>query len=224
MQTSVPESRGEDGYTILALLVTIAISMVLMAAAAPSWNYLMKDSNEQELLFRGQQIADAIQRFQKKNANALPPSLEVLVKGKYLRKEYKDPMTRSGKWRFVRPGEGVGAPPPVGIPGLPTTGQPTTTTTRPGAPSPPPTVGGQIGLIQGVASTSDEKALRIVNGRTKYNEWVFLPGQPMVVGRAPGPAPVNPFPGRSPSPGSTPPGRAPTGPSPAGPVPTGPPQ
>jgi type II secretory pathway pseudopilin PulG len=206
----VREASGEEGYTILALLVTIGISMVLLAAAAPSWNYIVKDSNEQELLFRGQQIADAIQRYQKKNANAFPPSLEVLVKGKYLRKEYKDPMTRSGKWRFVRPGEGIGVPPPVAAPGMPTT----TTTTRPsapGGPNAPPTIGGQIGLIQGVASTSDEKALRIVNGRTKYNEWVFLPGQPMVIGRAPGPAPVNPFPGRSP--GATPtPNPAPSGP------------
>jgi type II secretory pathway pseudopilin PulG len=195
--------EGEEGYTILALLVTVGISMVLMAVAVPSWEYLMKDSNEQELLFRGQQIADAIQRYQKKNANAFPPSLEVLVKGKYLRKEYKDPMTRSGKWRFVRPGEGIGAPPPIAGPGLPST----TTTTRPaspGSPGAPPTIGGQIGLIQGVASTSDDKALRIVNGRTKYNEWIFLPGQPMVVGRAPGPGPVAPFPGRSPGPAPSP--------------------
>src|SRR5262245_39933389 len=199
----VSETRTtEAGYTILALLVTVAISMVLLAAAAPSWNYLMKDSNEEELLFRGKQIADAIQRYQKKNANAFPPSLEVLVKGKYLRKEYKDPMTRSGKWRFVRPGEGLGAPPPVALPGMPTPPS-TPTTTRPGSPG-APTIGGQIGLIQGVASTSDQKALRVVNGRTKYNEWVFLPGQPMVVGRAPGPGPVAPFPGRSPGLNPTP--------------------
>jgi type II secretory pathway pseudopilin PulG len=200
---------GEEGYTIVVLLVGIAISMVLMAAAAPTWEYLVKDSNEEELLFRGQQIAEAIQRYQKKNANSFPPSLEVLVKGKFLRKEFKDPMTRDGKWRFVRPGEAIGAPPPVGgIPGLPTTSSTTLPASRRQGTN--TTIGGSIGFIQGVASTSVEKSLRVVNGRTKYNEWIFMPGQPMVVGRSPGPGPVPVFPGRSPSPG---PGPTPTTPS-----------
>jgi type II secretory pathway pseudopilin PulG len=198
----------EAGYTLLALLASIAIGLVLMAAAAPTWDYLVKDSNEEELLFRGKSIADAIQRYQRKNANALPPSLEVLVQGKYLRKAYKDPMTKGGKWRFVRAGEAAGVA-PVAVPGLPTA---PTTPTRPAAPT-SSTVGGVIGVIQGVASTSEEKALRIVNGRTRYNEWVFLPGQALVVGRAPGPVPVpggGVFPGArspSPNPATTTPGR-----------------
>ena len=53
------------------------------------------------------------------------------------------------------------------------------------------------GGFQGVASTSTEKSLRVFNGRTRYNEWVFLPGQPRVVGRPVGPAlprPGSPFP------------------------------
>jgi type II secretory pathway pseudopilin PulG len=190
---------GEEGYTIVVLLVGIGISMVLMAAGAPAWKYLMKDSDEQELLFRGQQIADAIQRYQQKNGNAHPPSLEVLVKGKFLRKEFKDPMVRDGKWRFVRPGEGIGAPPPVAVPGVPT---PPATPATPLSPvgGRTPTIGGAIGAIQGVVSTSTEKSLRVVNGRTRYNEWVFLPGQPMVIGRNPGPMPAPRLPGSSPGP------------------------
>jgi hypothetical protein len=52
-----------------------------------------------------------------------------------------------------------------------------------------------------VASTSTEKSLRIFNGRTRYNEWVFLPGQPRVVGkpvRPAGPQPGSAFPGTRP--------------------------
>lgn len=195
--------KDEVGYTLLALLATVAISLVLMAAGAPTWRYLVKDSNEEELLFRGKQIADAIQRYQKKNANALPPSLEVLVQGKYLRKAYKDPMTKTGKWRFVRQGEAIGAP-AVALPGLPGTPPTTRPASFPGA-----TVGGTIGLIQGVASTSEEKSLRVVNGRTKYNEWVFLPGQVPVVGRSTVVVPPSVFPsGRpgAPSPPTTTPG------------------
>jgi hypothetical protein len=34
-----------------------------------------------------------------------------------------------------------------------------------------------------VASTSKDDSIRVFNGRTKYNEWLFLPGQPRDVGR-----------------------------------------
>jgi len=175
---------GEEGYSLVALMASVAIMMIMMAAAAPFWRYLMRNDAEEELLFRGGEIADAVARYQRKNGNALPPSLEVLVKGKYLRRAYKDPMTKHGRWRFIRPGEAL-------APGAPLAGNlgtstvtTTTTTTRPSAFSPS---GQPIGPFQGVASTSTEKSLRIFNGRTKYNEWVFLPGQPRVVGRPIGP-------------------------------------
>ncbi len=167
---------------MVALMAAVAIMMIMLAAAVPSWRYVMRNDAEEELIFRGGEIADAIARYQKRNGNALPPSLEVLVKGKFLRRPYKDPMTKHGRWRFVRPGEVVGPQVPAGIPGTTggTTTTTTTTTTRPSAFSQP---GVTLGGFQGVASTSTEKSLRIFNGRTRYNEWVFLPGQPRVVGR-----------------------------------------
>jgi type II secretory pathway pseudopilin PulG len=175
--------RGESGYTLVALLASVTIMLILMAAAVPSWRYVMKNDREEELIFRGGEIADAIARYQQRNGNALPPSLEVLVKGHYLRREYKDPMTKHGRWRFIRQGETVGpirAPGTQGGAGTTTT---TTTTTRPSAFSSPTGSGRTLGGIQGVASTSQETGLRVFNGRTKYNEWLFLPGQPRIVGR-----------------------------------------
>jgi type II secretory pathway pseudopilin PulG len=185
---------------MVALLAAVAIMMIMMTAAVPFWRYVMRNDAEEELLFRGGEIADAIARYQRRNGNALPTSLEVLVKGKFLRRPYKDPMTKHGRWRFLRPGEGI-APIAPGIPGLggsPTTT--TTTTTRPSAFSQPGTT---LGGFQGVASTSTEKSLRVFNGRTRYSEWVFLPGQPRVVGRPVGP--VMPQPG-----GAFPTGRPPS--------------
>jgi type II secretory pathway pseudopilin PulG len=189
--------RGEAGYTLVTLLASVTIMLILMAAAVPSWRYVMKNDREEELIFRGGEIADAIQRYQQRNGNALPVSLEVLVEGKYLRRAYKDPMTKGGKWRFIRPGESIGpVRPPGGESARSRTSAGTRTTTtsstsrtttgrRPSGLSRPSGTTGTLGGIQGVASTSEEDSLRVFNGRTKYNEWLFLPGQPRIVGRVP---------------------------------------
>lgn len=174
----------ERGYSLVALIASVTIMMILMGAAVPSWKYVMKNDREEELLYRGGEIADAIVRFQKKNGNAYPTSLEQLVKGKFLRKLYKEPMSKDGKWRLVHQGQ---AGPPASIPGqgpidknAPTTPTPTT---RP--PGPGVATGTTLGPIIGVSSTSTEKSLRVFNGRTQYNEWIFAAGQPRVIGRPP---------------------------------------
>ena len=128
---------------------------------------------------------------------------------RFLRRAYKDPMTKHGRWRLLRPGDAV-LPGVPGLPGRrlrdsgprrpPTDGSTTTTTTRPSAFSQP---GQAIGGFQGVASTSTDKSLRIFNGRTKYNEWLFVAGQPRVVGRQ---APAGPRPGSAQPRGAAPPG------------------
>jgi type II secretory pathway pseudopilin PulG len=162
----------------------ITVMMILMGAAVPTWRYIMQDDREQELFFRGDQIARAVEEYQRKNGNAFPPSFEVLVKGKFLRREYKDPMVKGGKWRIVRPGEAV----PVSS--LPT-GGPGGSSPRP-SPTPPPSAfgpagGTAVGAIAGVASVSHENSLRLFNGRTRYDQWVFLAGQPRLLGKNKGP-------------------------------------
>ena len=48
----------------------------------------MQNMREEELIFRGGQIADAIERYQKQERQrGARQSLEVLVKGKFLRKD-----------------------------------------------------------------------------------------------------------------------------------------
>ena len=171
------DSHRARGFSMPALLAMLAIMTLALMLALPSWRYVVKDDKEQELIFRGGQISAAIARFQRKNGNALPTSFEQLVKGKYLRQEYRDPMTKDGKWRIVRPGEV--APIRPGGPALP--GRPTPTPT----PTPTPAFGGASGLtgpIGGVASLSTETSLRTVNGNTTYNLWIFAPAIPLVIG------------------------------------------
>jgi type II secretory pathway pseudopilin PulG len=172
-------TRSEEGYSLVALIGSITIMFILMAAATPTWRYIMKNDREEELLFRGGEIADAIVRFQKKNANAYPTSLDQLVKGRFLRRLYKDPMSADGKWRLVHQGQAPvpGANPGGAGPG----GTPTPPTTRPASTG--GLSGTTLGPILGVSSTSTEKSLRIFNGRTQYHEWIFAAGQPRVIGR-----------------------------------------
>jgi type II secretory pathway pseudopilin PulG len=207
----------DAGYSLVALVATVTIMLLMMSAAVPSWRYVVKNEREEELIFRGGQIADAIQRYQKKNGGALPTSMEALVKGKFLRKAFGDPMTKDGTWRLVRQGEpGVGGAP------LPGTRPPL----GPGSPSPTPspsaTPSGQlgagsgggpgVGAFTGVASLSREKGLRVFNGKRHYHEWVFVAGQPRIVGktqvdlnpRGPAGAPVRPPGATLPNPFATP--------------------
>jgi type II secretory pathway pseudopilin PulG len=187
---------SEAGMSLVGLFAAMSVMFIMMSAAVPAWRYVMKDAREEELLFRGGQIADAIQRYQEKNKTP-PPSLEIMVQQRVLRKAYKDPFAKDGKWRFIRQGEQL-LPPGVPGPGGPSP-----------APTPPPTREGQTrdgqpqlggAAFIGVASFSKDKSLRIMNGRTRYNEWLFIAGQPRLMGRQLGVVP--PAPGASASPKS----------------------
>ncbi|MFI5042520.1 MAG: hypothetical protein ACHQNA_11855, partial [Acidimicrobiales bacterium] len=163
----------------------ITLMLIAMGVAAPTWQHVMQDDREQELLYRGGAIADGIGRYQKKHGGTLPVSLDVLVKGRFLRRAYKDPMTRDGQWRFIRQGEAIAPQLPGG--------------TRPGNPSPTPqpspsptsmgigggAAGAPIGGFVGVASRSTKASLRILNNAKTYDAWLFIAGRPRVVGRQP---------------------------------------
>jgi type II secretory pathway pseudopilin PulG len=206
--------RREAGFSLVGALAGITIMLTLMAMAMPAWKYVMQDSREEELIFRGTQIVEAIERYQK-DKRSLPVSFEVLVKGKYLRKAYADPMTRDGKWRLVHPGEAL-------VPGV--------SIRPPGTPGMSGAIGGlerdqgggrlgpgaaPIGPFLGVASRSKETSLRLFNGRSKYDEWIFAVGMPRFVGKPPVNMPGMPGAEGSPRPGSKPSGSpAPRGDSP----------
>jgi len=188
-----PRDRGQRGVALVALMASVTVMMIGLAVGMPAWSYVVKNDREEELIFRGSQIANGIRRYQAKNGNALPASLEVLVKGKFLRKAYKDPMTKDGQWRLVRQGEILtsGGTPSAGLPGRAGSPSPSPSPSfgqspRPGgSPSPGPFGSGNgtaVGPFVGVASRSTEKGLRLVNNREKYNEWAFLAGQQIIVG------------------------------------------
>jgi type II secretory pathway pseudopilin PulG len=189
-----PEPESARGFALVIVLAGITVMMILMGVAVPTWRHVMQDDREQELYFRGDQIARAIEEYQRKNGNAFPASFDVLVKGKYLRRQYKDPMVKDGKWRIVRPGEAVpGSTTPTGAASPSGGASPSSGASPRPSPSAPasafgPAGGTSVGVIAGVASQSHENSLRLFNGRTRYDQWIFLAGQPRLLGRDTGPS------------------------------------
>jgi type II secretory pathway pseudopilin PulG len=96
---------SDQGYAMAALLVTIAIMGILMTMAMPAWRHEAQREKEAELIFRAGQYVHAIELYKRKFANAYPPSVDVLIKGRFLRKEFTDPMTKDGKFRLLTPQE-----------------------------------------------------------------------------------------------------------------------
>lgn len=207
--------RRQDGFSLVILMGGITLMLIAMGVAAPTWQHVMQDDREQELLYRGGAIADSIARYQKKNGGALPVSVDVLVKGRFLRRAYQDPMARDGKWRFIRQGEALG---PLGAAGT-RPGNPSGMSASPSPaprPSPSPGAGGigggvsgaPLGGFVGVASRSTKKSLRLLNNATSYDTWLFIAGRPRVIGKQPAiatlGAPGAPSPVTRPSPASRP--------------------
>jgi type II secretory pathway pseudopilin PulG len=202
--------KSSRGFTYIGALVLVVILGIMLGAAAQSWTMVMKREREAELLFRGGQIRDALEKWYKPVAGRQPVPLRDLKdllldpnsvsKIKYLRrdptKEYNDPITGKA-WSIVRD----------------------------------PAMGGIIG----VASTSNDEPLKqdfsdypkdsiefkTFKGKTKYSEWVFVPAAyqskiaSLKVGAGSLPTPGSSTPG-SITPGSTPGGSAPPLPTPAG--------
>jgi type II secretory pathway pseudopilin PulG len=158
---SLQGQDGERGFAMAALLVSLAVMSVLMSVALPTWRHQVQREKEAELIFRGEQYARAVALFRSKNGNNFPPSVDVLVRGKYLRKKYLDPVT--GKdFEVIGVGQAQTAPGAAAAPGT--------------APqTPPPGQAGQVaGGVMGVRSRSDATSIRIYNNQNKYNLWTFV--------------------------------------------------
>ena len=84
---------SQNGYAMAALLVGMAVMAIMLSVAMPTWNQMIRREKEEELVFRGNQYARAINFYQRKFANASPANFDILVEQHMLRKKYKDPMS-----------------------------------------------------------------------------------------------------------------------------------
>jgi type II secretory pathway pseudopilin PulG len=171
---------SESGYTLVAIVIGMAVMAILMMAVAPSIATIMKREREQELLFRGKQYARAIALFQRRYGR-FPTELKQLYENRprTIRQLWKDPMCNCPDWQPLYQGSPDALPPgaQVGPPG-------TAPATPAGRPQPTPTPGvfgaeGQtksVGPIIGVRSKVHEEALSEWRGQKFYDEWRFIMG------------------------------------------------
>jgi len=160
-----------------ALLVTMSVMAVLLSVALPAWSNMIRREKEEELIFRGNQYARAINLYQRKYANASPANLEVLIKERFLRKKFRDPLSpeKDGEFQLLylqqnttSRGAGTGAGGGRGGSIGPSMG-----------PS-------RSGLIVGVASKNTGQSIRVYKDKTHYNEWQFI-GMELSTQAGPGP-------------------------------------
>ena len=92
-------TRSESGFTYIAALVMVVVMGIMLGATGQLMSTVMKREREKELIFRGLQYRDAIERWTKKGMMPLL-DLNHLLKDprsaageKYLRQLYKDPVT-----------------------------------------------------------------------------------------------------------------------------------
>lgn len=108
--------NGEKGFTYPAALMLVVVISVALTGVHQQWQTIVKRDREKELLFRGTQILAAIDAYCRagsEDACQYPRRFEDLLKDprfpavrRYLRKPYKDPMTRDGHWGIVYDGQG----------------------------------------------------------------------------------------------------------------------
>lgn len=144
---------NEAGYTYLFVMFLVVLTGLAATAVTKQWKTEIRREREAELLFRGDQIREAIGLYYQLahggSVHAFPRSLDDLIKDpnssatlRYLRRLYKDPITGED-FELVKEGD----------------------------------------YIRGVRSTSTAAPIKVGNfstvdqdftGKTSYHDWVFI--------------------------------------------------
>ncbi len=118
-QKGTARSSGQEGMTLVELIIACAILMVLSSAALPIARYSIMRRKENELRRDLREMRDAIDRYKdaadrnlirvEVGSEGYPPDLDTLVKGvqlggsedrkiRFLRRIPVDPMTGQAEW------------------------------------------------------------------------------------------------------------------------------
>jgi len=104
---------NQHGFTYLGALILIVVSGIALSGASTYHSTIVKRSKEAELLFRGDQIRQAIRSFYEhppgERPRTYPRSMQDLLRDprylgvrRHLRKNYAEPMTSDGEWALFQ--------------------------------------------------------------------------------------------------------------------------
>jgi type II secretory pathway pseudopilin PulG len=168
LPTTTGKHRGQEGFTLAAVLVIMTLMMIIVAYTVPrAWSTIVRRDREMQTIFIMRQIAKAIDAFEAKN-HALPVSLDQLKDARqprFLRwKEIPpDPLTGQVDWLIVTQASGTR---PVPAPGAP---PPPTNTAPPGIPMKDYAGGPFIGI----RPNKNGNSLVILNQADHYEQWSY---------------------------------------------------
>jgi len=168
--------NNRAGYSLVILMMAAFVLAVGLLVAIPVWETQVQREKEEELIFRGRQYVEAVRRYMAKNPATFPKSLDELIKGRFLRRLYKDPMTKDGKWNLILQYQ-------VGSQKVNLTARGQAGNVRAGLDVKRILIVPQDNLsavdnprILGVVSSSPKKSFRIYNEGETYDQWLFYYG------------------------------------------------
>src|SRR5215831_3712763 len=101
------KQRRDRGSMLLGVMFMMAMMVLTLLAVAPSFVQQAKRDREEEMIHRGTEYARAIRRYYKKFGR-YPANVEQLENTnniRFLRKRFKDPLTKDGEWKLVKYGD-----------------------------------------------------------------------------------------------------------------------
>lgn len=104
---SVRRRQRESGAILLAVLFMMAVMIIVALAVVPSFVVQARRDRELEMIHRGTEYARAVKKYYKKFGQ-YPANLEQLENTnqiRFLRKRYKDPLTKDGQWKLLHYGD-----------------------------------------------------------------------------------------------------------------------
>lgn len=99
--------RRDGGAMLLAVLFMMAVMVIVALAVAPAFIQQAKRDREEEMIHRGTEYARAVRKYYKKFGR-YPANLEQLENTnqiRFLRKRYKDPLSKDGQWKLLHYGD-----------------------------------------------------------------------------------------------------------------------
>jgi type II secretory pathway pseudopilin PulG len=97
------KQRREGGSMLLGVMFMMTMMVLTLSVVAPAFIQQAKRDREEEMIHRGTEYARAIRRYYKKFGR-YPASIEQLQNTNelhFLRKPYKDPLTKDGQWKLL---------------------------------------------------------------------------------------------------------------------------